>query len=223
MGQASALQRALDMTQRLYYSSDILVMEVEVTACAPWEDLYAVELAATPFHPQGGGQPSDTGWLGDTEVVMVKQDGERIVHYTREPVTLGSVQARVDENRRRLHTHLHSAGHLIGHIGEAFGWQPVKAHHWPGEGRIEFMPGQEARPLDAEQLESYFDQYVQQDLPVSITLDGEGQRRVGFGDFTPYGCGGTHVRSSRELNGLKDLLLKEKKGKLSVHYDVTSP
>jgi Ser-tRNA(Ala) deacylase AlaX len=211
------------MTQRLYFSSDTLVMEVEVTACVPHENMYAVELLATPFHPQGGGQPSDTGWLGEAQVITVKQDAEHILHYTHQPVALGRVQARVDEATRRLHTHLHSAGHLIGHIGETFGWRPVKAHHWPGEGRIEFTPGNEAQPLDAEALHAYFTRFVDEDLPVSITLDEEGQRKVGIGSFSPYGCGGTHVRSLGELAGLSSLALKEKKGKLSVHYDVVSP
>ncbi|TWI52555.1 Ser-tRNA(Ala) deacylase AlaX [Pseudomonas duriflava] len=210
------------MTQRLYYFSDQLAVEVQVISCHAQDALFAIELDATPFHPQGGGQPSDTGSLGEVEVVQVRHEEGRIVHYVTNAIKPGRTIAQVDENRRRLHTHLHSAGHLIGHIGEAFGWHPVKAHHWPGEGRIEFIPGPEAQPLEAWMLLKRFEQLVTEDLPVTITLDEEGLREVRFGSFSPYGCGGTHVPSLGSLNSLSELALKEKKGRLYVHYDVTA-
>ena len=51
------------MTQRLFFNDDAVSCEVEVIHCAPQEDGFAVILCATPFHPQGGGQP--TGELLD--------------------------------------------------------------------------------------------------------------------------------------------------------------
>lgn len=45
-------------------------------SCAPAEaGAYAVELDATLFHPQGGGQPSDVGTLGGVAVLQVQQQG----------------------------------------------------------------------------------------------------------------------------------------------------
>jgi Ser-tRNA(Ala) deacylase AlaX len=44
-----------------------------------------VRLSATPFHPQGGGQPSDTGRIGDVEVLRVVSESEGIIHYTAAP------------------------------------------------------------------------------------------------------------------------------------------
>ncbi|MCO6763718.1 hypothetical protein KQH43_31985, partial [Streptomyces sp. EL5] len=79
------------------------IAEVEGHACSAAEDGYVVELLATPFHPQGGGQPSDTGWIGTAEVTRVVQDGDRILHHTTRPLTPGRVLARVDEGRRLLH------------------------------------------------------------------------------------------------------------------------
>jgi len=209
------------MTERLYFLSDSLIAEVEVQACTAAEDGYVVELQATPFHPQGGGQPSDTGWIGTAEVIRVVQDGERILHHTTRALTLGRVPARVDEGRRQLHSRLHSAGHLLGHIGETYGWKPVKAHHWPGEGRIEFVPGVEPRPLDTAALQAHFDALVEADLPLQIELQAGGQRQVSFGEgVARYACGGTHVRSLRSVGALSALGVKEKKGRLLVSYDM---
>ncbi|KUM42874.1 hypothetical protein [Pseudomonas sp. EpS/L25] len=209
------------MTERLYFLSDSLIAEVEVLACTATEDGYAVELRATPFHPQGGGQPSDTGWLGTAEVLHVVQDGERILHQVNRPLQLSRVLARVDEGRRLLHSRLHSAGHLIGHIGEVHGWQPVKAHHWPGEGKIEFVPRPESRPLDNETLQARFEALVADDLALHSEVDAAGQRQVRFGeDVARYACGGTHVRSTRTVGQLSALGIKEKKGRLLVSYDM---
>lgn len=209
------------MTERLYFLSDSLIAEVEVIACSPAEEGYLVELRATPFHPQGGGQPSDTGWIGTAQVSRVVQDGERILHHTQRALQPGVVLARVDEERRRLHSRLHSAGHLIGHIGETYGWQPVKAHHWPGEGKIEFVPGLEPQPLDVQTLQAQFDSLVEEDLPLRIEVDAAGLRQVSFGEgVARYACGGTHMRSSRAVGSLSALGLKEKKGRLLVSYDM---
>lgn len=209
------------MTERLYFLSDSLIAEVEVHACSAAEDGYVIELRATPFHPQGGGQPSDTGWIGTAEVTRVIQDGERILHFANRPLAPGRVLARVDEGRRQLHSRLHSAGHLLGHIGETYGWKPVKAHHWPGEGKIEFVPGLEPRPLDTQDLQAHFDALVEEDLPLRIEVHPDGQRQVSFGEgVARYACGGTHVRSSRGVGALSVLGLKEKKGRLLVSYDM---
>ncbi len=88
------------MTQRLFFTHDHLIADVEVLACTPHEEQFAVVLQSTIFHPLGGGQPFDTGWLGNSTVLKVAQEADRIVHYVDQPVALGPLQARVNEERR---------------------------------------------------------------------------------------------------------------------------
>lgn len=129
------------MTERLYYTSDATECPARVVNCLGEADgRYAIELDRTLFHPQGGGQPADRGWIGELAVESVAARGESIVHIVAQPLPSGEVAIRVDADARRLHARLHSAGHLIGQAGERFGWRPIKAHHWPGEGRIT-LPG----------------------------------------------------------------------------------
>ena len=205
------------MTQRLFFTDDALNCDVDVTHCVPHEDGFAVTLAATPFHPQGGGQPSDTGWIGDSQVTRVMQEQESIVHYTTHPVTTGKAQARVDEARRRLNARLHSAGHLIGVYGEQLGWVPTRAHHWPGECRVSFVPGDQPHPLEAEAVQHALAQWINADLPRHVHLATQ-QRAVSFGELPGYPCGGTHVRSLAELGAVNVLSVSQKKGVLSVRY-----
>jgi len=207
------------MTLRLFFHSDDLRANVEVLDCTPHENEFAVVLRATLFHPQGGGQPFDTGWIGESQVLRVIQDPDRIIHYVDHPVKLGMTQIRVDEQRRQFNTRMHSAGHLIGHFVQALGWMPTKAHHWPNEGRVQFKPTDSAQEVDAQAIQSGIAQWIADDLQ-RLTSLREGAREIGFCDLPAYGCGGTHVRSLKELGAVTIDSLSLKKGTLSVHYHV---
>ncbi|WP_413704187.1 alanyl-tRNA editing protein [Pseudomonas sp. Pseusp16] len=207
------------MTLRLFFHSDELKANVEVLECIPHENEFAVVLRATLFHPQGGGQPCDTGWIGESQVLRVVQDPERIIHFVDRPVKTGMTQIRVDEQQRLFNTRMHSAGHLIGHFVQAMGWMPIKAHHWPGEGRVQFKPGNSAQDVEARTIEQGIGQWIDHDLP-RLTSLREGVREIGFGELPAYGCGGTHVRSLKDLGAITISTLSQKKGTLSVHYHV---
>ena len=207
------------MTLRLFFHSDDLKANVEVLDCTPHENEFAVVLRATLFHPQGGGQPCDTGWIGESQVLRVVQDPDRIIHFVDQPIKPGMTQIRVDEQRRRFNTRMHTAGHLIGHFVQAMGWMPTKAHHWPGEGRVQFKPTESAKDVDTPTVQHGIEQWIARDLP-RLTSLREGTREIGFGELPAYGCGGTHVRSLKDLGTVTIASLSQKKGILSVHYHV---
>ena len=207
------------MTERLFFTHDHLTAELEVLACTPHEAQFAVTLQSTIFHPQGGGQPFDTGWLGDSQVLRVTQEPDRVVHYVDQPVALGRVIARVDAQRRALHTRLHSAGHLIGNAGETLGWMPIKAHHWPGEGKISFIRGEAAQDINADEIQQQINHWIAADYRRHMALH-DGTREVGFGELPAYACGGTHVQALSEVGQVTILAVSEKKGTLSVRYSI---
>ena len=192
---------------------------MEVLECTPHENEFAVVLRATLFHPQGGGQPCDTGWIGESQVLRVVQDPDRIIHFVDQPIKPGMASIQVDEQRRQFNTRMHTAGHLIGHFVQAMGWMPTKAHHWPGEGRVQFKPAESAKDVDAPTVQHGIEQWIARDLP-RLTSLREGAREIGFGELPAYGCGGTHVRSLKDLGTVTIASLSQKKGILSVHYHV---
>ena len=205
------------MTERLFFTHDHLTAELEVLSCTPHDDHFAVILQSTLFHPQGGGQPFDTGWLGESQVLRVTQEADRVVHYVDHPVEPGPITARVDEQRRALHSRLHSAGHLIGNVGETLGWMPIKAHHWPGEAKVTFIRGDAAQAMQAEAIQQQLNEWIATDYPRHMAVDN-GTREVGFGELPAYACGGTHVQTLSELGQVTIQALSEKKGALSVRY-----
>ncbi|MGC5700378.1 alanyl-tRNA editing protein [Pseudomonas sp. NFXW11] len=207
------------MTLRLYYQHAPLLASVEVLSCIPDEQHFVATLAATPFHPQGGGQPSDTGWIGQAAVLRVAQQGEQILHYLGQPVAPGTAEARVDEASRLFNSRMHSAGHLIGHFVQSQGWIPIKAHHWPGEGRVSFKPGEQPRAIDCETVQNAIAQWIAADLERHTSML-DGSRQISFGHLPAYGCGGTHVSHLQQLGRVRIDAITEKKGTLAVSYSL---
>ena len=209
------------MTQALYLS-DITQAEVEVLKCEPTEDgRFAIQLANTPFHPQGGGQPSDVGKINDADVLHVVMQNDQIIHYSNHATTLGLAQARDDLNRRRYHSRLHSAGHLIGHVMQAFDWEPTKAQHWPEECKVQFVKQDHSEDQDLETLELLCNQYISSQLVRLTQQNADGYREVSFGDLPAFPCGGTHVQNLSEIGTLEITSYKLKKDKLTVSYRVS--
>ncbi|SEL82174.1 Ser-tRNA(Ala) deacylase AlaX (editing enzyme) [Atopomonas hussainii] len=209
------------MTKKIYWESLAPEAEVEVLSCVWLESGGgALRLDATPFHPQGGGQPSDIGRIGDAVVIRVELDDGELIHYTDRPVLPGKAWAVIDVTWREKNSRLHSAGHLIGHALESIKWAPVKAHHWPGEGRVVCVAREGAASVDLNTVQRLCDELISQDLPCEIRVSESGYREVGFGDLAPYGCGGTHVSSTGKLEGLCVLSTELKKGKLSIFYEI---
>lgn len=206
------------MTERLYYTCDETEMRALVVSCQSEADgRYAIELNQTLFHPQGGGQPADRCWIGGIAVEGVVARGDSVLHIVAQPLPPGEVEIRVDEAARRLHSRLHSAGHLIGLAGERAGWRPVKAHHWPGEGRITFTAIGSAIVPEASALLATIAGWQAENLPRHLTFE-DGRRQVGFGSLPAYPCGGTHVASLSELGMVTISQVKIKKGQLIVSY-----
>lgn len=210
------------MTERLYYTCDNTEGQATVMSCtARAEGGYAVVLDGTLFHPQGGGQPADAGWIDEIPVERVIARDDDVLHIVATPIAPGVVNLKVDASQRQLHARLHSAGHLIGLAGTEYGWQPVKAHHWPGEGRITFSAKGSSTLPDGASLLAKISAWLAEDLPRRVTFDG-GLREVGFGELPAYPCGGTHVARLSDIGQVTITQVKMKKGQMIVNYTLVS-
>jgi len=144
-----------------------------------------VVLDATPFHPQGGGQPSDIGLLvaGEREFDVVRVHAEKsgVVHHeirhagTVAPFAAGAtVECKVDEAVRRGAARLHSGGHLIDVAMSACGCtlQPTKGYHFSPGAYVEYAGKLSAEERDtlATQLQAQIDALVAQSIPTSVQM-----------------------------------------------------
>lgn len=207
------------MTEKCYFESDALEISSLITSCYEENGRTIAILNRTVFHPQGGGQPSDTGWIGASRVLHVHQDDMEILHIVESPVAIGRSDTRVDAARRNHHPRLHTAGHLIGNIGILFGYTPIKAHHWPGESKVTFKADSSQSTIAISDFANMTTKLIAEDLTryVEMTL---GIRCIGFGYLPSFPCGGTHVARLSDIGQIYISSVITKKGNLSVHYEV---
>ena len=211
------------MTEALYLASDDLECTARVLSCGKTpEGLWAVVCDSTVFHPQGGGQPSDIGRINEVVVRKVIHTPEAIIHLC-EATLEGEVSMAVDGEIRRLHSRLHSAGHIIGFVGDELGWHATKGNHFPGESRVVFEPeNPDAIQLIApEELQTQVNALISRKLQRRIT-EIDGLRYVTWGDLRAYPCGGTHVANTEEIGKVTISKIKMKKDQISVSYSLES-
>ena len=118
-------------TIKLYYEDSFLrEFTATVTGCEETKKGFAVTLDATVFYPEGGGQPYDTGILGDARVLEVRERGEEVIHYCDKALSVGStVTGRIDWERRFDFMQQHSGEHIIsGLIHKKLGYHNVGFH-----------------------------------------------------------------------------------------------
>lgn len=118
------------MTEKLYDAdSHIFEFNATVVSCEKCGGGYAVILDRTAFFPEGGGQPSDRGYIDGAAVSDVKLS-EEIVHFTDRPLEAGAqVKGVIDRERRLDFMCQHSAEHIVsGIVHERFGFENVGFH-----------------------------------------------------------------------------------------------
>lgn len=195
-------------------------------------------LDQTPFYPEGGGQPADTGWLNEFPVLDVRElDGE-IVHVLAEGTQLAPgqlVQCKVNGERRRDNTQQHSGQHLLSANFLRLLGAPTKSFHL-GENYatididIPILEKTDAdfveRAVNSMIADNYrynkfittYEEALKLPLRRKPPVDEKEIRIIeidGF-DYTP--CCGTHVSESQEIQLLKIIKFEKYKGMTRVYF-----
>jgi alanyl-tRNA synthetase len=212
-------------TRRLYYdnaferefaarvlSCELLPPDINSGITTP---VWRLVLDRTAFYPTSGGQPHDTGKIGDANVLDVREEGEEIIHVVDRRPDSPDINGCINWPRRFDHMQQHTGQHLLSAMfQERFGLPTVSFHlgaeictidlHGP-EPSEEFLEGTERasnkvifedRPVNvrygtADQLS---------ELGVRKEVDREGVLRaieIESADLQP--CGGTHVKSTGQI------------------------
>lgn len=103
------------MLDTLYYKDNYLKeFETKVKECIKIEDKILVVLEETAFYPEGGGQPSDTGFIDDIKVIDVHEKEDKIYHTVEKEIEIGKVvNCRIDFDKRFSNMQHHTAEHII--------------------------------------------------------------------------------------------------------------
>jgi alanyl-tRNA synthetase len=155
------------MTEKLYdQNSHQTETTAHVRACTPVKGGYEVLLERTVLFPEGGGQPSDTGTIGEAAVLHCREQDGEVWHLTDRALTPGEeVSVKLDWVRRFDFMQQHTGEHLLSFaFYKLFSAANVGFHLAPDYATIDFdKPLSHEQVLEAERLANTF---VWRNLPV---------------------------------------------------------
>ncbi len=210
----------MSATERLYYSdSHLLEFDARVIDLSQRDDgAIAVRLDRTAFYPTGGGQPNDTGTLGEARVVdCIDAEADGVLHVIQGPAPqVGeTVHGKIDRRRRLDHMQQHTGQHILSAAFVKLFDAPTRSFRVleheceidvalddPSDEKIEQavdLANQiiwEARPIQIQNVSST----EAAAMPLRKEPAREGELRViQIEDFDLTPCGGTHARSTGEV------------------------
>ena len=227
--------RQMTETKRLYYE-DVYKKEftAKVLECREAKKGFHIILDESAFYPEGGGQPSDTGYLNDVKVKEVHEKEGELLHYTDQPMEVGTeVQGRIDWARRFDLMQQHSGEHMVsGLIHEAYGYDNVGFHMGSDTITIDLNG-----PLDEAQLaeiERKTNQKIWEDTQIKIIYPtaeelekidyrskkeiNEAIRLVEIEGVDCCACCAPHVRSTSEIGMIKILKAMKHKNGIRLYF-----
>ena len=196
--------------------------EAEVVSCAEKGGKYLVRLDRTVIFPAGGGQPSDTGSIGEAKVFEALEDGGDVIHVTDRPLKAGSRHTvRFDIPRRLDHSEQHTGEHILsGTAHRLFGAKNVGFHMAEDYATLDLD-----KYLDADALfllESEANAAVRRNVPVTgeimdrarfdtirirkksdVSSDEIRVVFIGGGEVDSCTCCGTHCASTGEVGYIR--------------------
>ena len=216
------------MTEKLYdKDSHLKEFSAKVLSCEKSGENYAVILNKTAFFPEGGGQESDRGSIGEAAVLDVQIINNEIIHFTDRPLNIGKENAcLLDWDRRFRNMQNHSGEHIVsGLVHKLYGLNNV-GFHLGAEMTVDFDG-----PLSREQLSEverlankavwenvpirayYPDEKELKDLDYRSKLElTENVRIVDIEGYDLCACCAPHVKRTGEIGLIKILDSFKNKG-----------
>ncbi len=227
------------MTERLYYTDAYCTeFDAAVTALAELDGRPALILDRSAFYPTSGGQPYDTGALGDYAVVdVVAADGAvyHILDRAAGPALVGqAIHGRIDWPRRHDHMQQHSGQHLISQVfHQLFGFETVSVHFGADDSTLD-LDTAEVTPEQLDQAELLANDLVDQAIPIKTYFVGDAEidqvplrrppkvsgqiRIVEITGVDWSACGGTHVRTTAEIGAIKFARQQRMRGQARITF-----
>ena len=199
------------MPNRIYYTdTQQTEFDAVVTGSTNLDGRLAVALDATAFYPLSGGQPCDTGTLGEARVVdVVESDAGEVWHVLDREIAVGSrVHGTIDWTRRFDHMQQHTGQHILSAAFDRLSQaRTVGFHLGAFVSTLDLAVELPADAIAAAEAEA--NRIVWEDRPVGVQFVSETEaaalplrkepgrcgtlRVIDVEGYDMSACGGTHV------------------------------
>ena len=221
------------MTQKLFYENMYLQhFSATVTGCESAQDRWHITLDATAFYPEGGGQPGDTGYLGNVRVIDTHSRRDEVIHITDGPIQPSEkIEGKIDWEPRFSRMQHHTGEHIVsGLIHRLYGYDNVGFHM--GHDAVTLDLSGELSGADLEKVERLANEAVWKNIPIEISypspealaaldyrskkeLSGD-VRIVTVPEYDICACCGTHVHKTGEIGLIKLVNFQRYKGGIRI-------
>jgi len=210
-----------------------------------------LQLSRTAFHPGGGGQPFDQGWISSSgtshPVTGMREDGEQLWHQLGVHLEAGqTVHGRLDWPRRLALMRHHCLLHVVNALAfQRFGGLVTGAEIGPERSRVDLSVAAFTRD-DLPALEAAVNEVIRRGLRVWASVVPEatletrpelvrtlkvrppvvngGVRIVELEGFDAQACGGTHVHSTAEIGEARVVKFDNRgKNNKRFYWELASP
>jgi alanyl-tRNA synthetase len=181
----------------------------------PAAPLWRVKLDRTAFYPTSGGQPHDTGRLGDASVLDVLDEDDEVIHVVDKPIDVGSVKGIIDWERRFDHMQQHTGQHVLSAVFHSKFALPTVSFHLGSDVCTIDVRGREPTQEILESAMAAANDVVYTDRAVSVkygtaeelaaagvrkTVERGGTlRAIEIESLELQPCGGTHVQRTGQI------------------------
>ncbi|MFQ5620978.1 MAG: alanine--tRNA ligase-related protein [Candidatus Nanoarchaeia archaeon] len=190
-----------------------------------------VKLDQTVFYAFSGGQASDEGTIGGIKIInAVKQgDKEDIIGIDYELETTPNfkvgdeVEVKIDEQRRTNLRNLHSATHIAYYIAEEMlgKLKIIGSNVSPNKGRID-LAIDEPLTEKIQELNKKLNRFLSEDHEIiMVPDDNKPDTKWWTCNSWKMPCGGTHVKSTKEIGRVK--LKRKNMGAGKERIEITLP
>lgn len=209
-------------TERLYFKdSYIKDFNALVISCETTEKGFKVILDKSAFFPEGGGQKTDTGFIGEAVVSDVQEIDGEIYHFVDKALKISTeYTCKIDWEQRFLRMQSHSGEHIVsGVVHSLFGYDNVGFHMEEDYVTVDFSGELTREQLD--EVEEKSNRYIYDNIEIECFFPDEeeierldyrskldlkdGVRLVRIGEADLCACCAPHVKRTGEIGVIKIL------------------
>lgn len=222
--------------EKLYYENPYQKeFTAEVINVIEKENKYHVELDKTYFYPEGGGQPSDTGYINGAAVTYVYEENEKVYHVVEvKPLKIHKVKCSIDWDTRFDHMQQHLGQHILSAcIADLFNATTIGFHLGKDSSSIDLDKTISFDEIKAAEKKA--NKIISDNINIEVLYPtnselkklsikkipvkaGEKLRIVKIGDIDVTPCCGTHPSSTIEVQLIKVIKFEKYKSGIRIEF-----